>query len=298
MTPAVQGVEVCPVCQAAPPAVYLDGPEQPLEVESIGSSRRHVGPGTILRCTACHFAFRRMRSATEELAGLYRQMDTTAYEAERFGRERTAHRHLEIVHQHVRGERLLDVGCASGVFLSQMVEAGWKATGVEPSETLCALARKRLQGRATLHCAVLEEAQVETGFDAITLWDVLEHVPDPLAFLVACRRLLHPGGFLFLNVPDLDSVQARLLGRRWPLLLPEHLNYFNRPSLLLCGKKAGLQILCFGRRRAWFSLGYIASRVAQHDVPASSMLRRLTAGRLGQVTVPIAMGESYAVCRC
>jgi predicted SAM-dependent methyltransferase len=76
----------------------------------------------------------------------------------------------------------------------------------------------------------LETVSLEGKFDAITAWDVLEHVPHPRAFLSACRSLLRPGGFLFLNVPDLDSWEGELLGRRWPLLLPEHLNYFNNSA--------------------------------------------------------------------
>jgi predicted SAM-dependent methyltransferase len=62
-------------------------------------------------------------------------------------------------------------------------------------------------------------------FDAITVWDVMEHVVDPTKIMKTCRELLKPGGCLFVNVPDLDSLQAILLGKRWPLLLPEHLTY-------------------------------------------------------------------------
>jgi SAM-dependent methyltransferase len=294
---SVQCAIACPVCGAAASQVYLQDRDRRLDPSIMGSSRQAISPGTILRCSACQFGFKQQRSSPHELADLYRRMDTTVYESELAGRERTARRHLAIVERHAQHGNLLDVGCASGLFLDQAQHAGWSVTGIEPSETLSAEARERLAGRGEIHCGTLETFPSYPIFDALTLWDVLEHVPDPLAFLSACRALLRPGGHLFLNVPDLDSRQARLLGRRWPLLLPEHLNYFNRKSLRLCGERAGLTFEAFGRRRAWFSTRYVALRVAQHNIPGSGLLRSLSQGPLGRILVPVSLGETYAVWR-
>ena len=238
-----------------------------------------------------------MRSSPEELRNLYRQMDPKVYESELQGRNRTARKHLEIVQRHVRAGRILDVGCASGLFLCHALESGWDVTGIEPSERLYADARRNLGGQGEIHCATLEDARLEGGFDAITIWDVLEHVPDPRGFLCICRRLLRRGGYVFLNVPDLDSLEARVLGRRWPLLLPEHLNYFNGESLRLCGERAGLIPVRFGRRRAFFSVKYVAYRAAQHQIPGSRVLRRVAECFLGRVLIPMSLGETLAVWR-
>jgi SAM-dependent methyltransferase len=236
-----------------------------------------------------------MRSSPEQLHELYRQMDPKVYESESEGRNRTAQRHLQIVQEHVSTGRLLDVGCASGLFLWHALQAGWDVVGVEPNERLYEQARERLNGRGELHCGILESVALQGGFHAITLWDVLEHVPDPSAFLVACRRQLRPTGFLFLNVPDLDSLQARVLKHRWPLLLPEHLNYFNRESLCLCAKHANLSPVRFGRRYAWFSMNYVAYRVAQHEILGAKILKRSAAGILGRALLPVSLGELYSV---
>ena len=211
------------------------------------------------------------------MAELYRRMDVGIYESEVAGRKATATRHLSLLNRFTgkKNGRVLDIGCASGHFLEAARQAGWSITGVEPSEVLFARARETLGDDAELACSTLEHSSLEAeSFDAVTLWDVLEHVPDPLGFMRHCRNLLKPGGKLFVNVPDLDSAEARLLGRRWPLLLAEHLNYFNRPSLRLCGDKADLEWVYFGRRRVSFSISYILFRLAQHRIQGS----RLPAG--------------------
>ena len=135
------------------------------------------------------------------------------------------------------------------------MDAGWKVTGVEPDEVQAPKARALLAGAGEVSATTLEMCDFAAqSFDALTLVGVLEHLPDSRGFLATCAALLKPGAWMFLNVPDLDSWEARPLGSRWPLLLPEHLNYFNRNSLRLCGARAGLVLQHFGRRPAWFSI--------------------------------------------
>jgi SAM-dependent methyltransferase len=287
----------CPVCDANNTKIYLDSPEHEMQPSMIGSSRQRLGPGRILRCQKCGFGFRQLRSSPRQLAELYQKMDPSVYESELTGRKKTASRHLEIVSQFVFGRRLLDVGCASGLFLSLAQTAGWEVSGVEPNQKLCAAAEKLVGAKGAVQCSDLEGAELTAGFDVLTLWDVLEHVPKPQVFLSACRRLLRADGFLFLNVPDLNSKEARLLGRRWPLLLPEHLNYFTRESLAICAEQSGFRVLRFTSRKASFSLKYVACRVAQHNLPGSGLL--LMAGRspLGQILIPVSLGETLAILR-
>jgi SAM-dependent methyltransferase len=225
-------------------------------------------------------------------------MDPGLYESESGGRAKTAARHLKIVERYQTPSRLLDVGCASGLFLNLARTAGWQVVGVEPSEALFEKAQKALAGRGELHCKILEEADLPpASFDAVTLWDVLEHVPDPLTFMKTCRALLKPGGHLFLNIPNLDSKEARLLGTRWPLLLAEHLNYFNPNSLRLCGQKAGIEWLRLGQRASSFSVSYIFHRLSQHDIPGAWLGRKLAKSVVGRITIPIYLGEICAIGR-
>jgi len=292
----------CLICSGSNVTVFFDDSDDSLDTTKMGSSRTRLSPGTIVRCQTCGFAFRQQRFNEEELAGLYRKMDHRVYQAELPGRMRTADVHLAIVNRSVPpngGPRhLLDVGCASGVFLEKALASGWQVAGIEPSEVLYKEAMERIGAGGTVFPLTFEEADFGgRKFDAITLWDVLEHVTGPMNILRHCCELLKPGGCLLLNVPDLDSFEARFLGRRWPLLLPEHLNYFNRPSLKLGAEKAGLELVRFGRRKSHFSVGYVLYRLSQHSIPGAKLFAGAAKSAVGKIIVPLSLGETYAVFR-
>ena len=137
------------------------------------------------------------------------------------------------------GGKLLDVGCGAGDFLISAPDSpGWEGVGMEPSPEAVRYAREVRgldvrQGR--LPCPDLPDRT----FDVITLWHVLEHVPDPDAVLTDIRRLLKPEGVLILSVPVSDSWEAGWFGSDWVGYdVPRHLVTFTRASLkqLLQGK--------------------------------------------------------------
>ncbi len=296
---SVSDALVCPLCESTDVETYgsdnSNNNEPKLTAADLGSSRKNTSHGRIVRCRACRFGFRANRPAEEELSALYRQLDPLVYEKEALGRSKTARRHLRIVEHYVQAGRLLDVGCASGAFLRCASDAGWTVTGVEPAEALWAKAKQQMGEQSDVLCATLQGANLNpASFDVLTVWDVLEHVPDPLSFMRHCVSLLKPGGYLFANVPDLDSVQARLFRNRWPLLLAEHLNYFNRKSLQLCGEMAGLRWMGFGQRPASFSLEYLFYRLAQHGVPIASLGHAVVRKTfLSEISIPVFLGEIH-----
>jgi 2-polyprenyl-3-methyl-5-hydroxy-6-metoxy-1,4-benzoquinol methylase len=101
-------------------------------------------------------------------------MDVSVYESQCKGRWRTAAKHFEILSYYRSKGTLLDVGCASGMFLELAAKAGWRIAGVEPSVRLFEIAQKRLGGKGQILHTTLQKADFQTpSFDAVTLWDVL-----------------------------------------------------------------------------------------------------------------------------
>lgn len=133
---------------------------------------------------------------------------------------------------------LLDVGCATGAFLAFMAAHGWQVQGVEPSPRAAAIARQR---GLPIHNRVLTEAALSPDtFDVVTLWDVLEHIPDPLDTLRAAGRVLKPGGVIIVRVPSPDGLDAQLFGSYWTGLdLPRHCWLFTWAQLRILCQRAG-----------------------------------------------------------
>jgi SAM-dependent methyltransferase len=310
----------CPVCESPDCVVYLapTDPVDPAEADdsedadptehSNGTSKIAASEstplgglqqqtGTVLRCKRCKLAFRENRPDLETLAKYYEEQDVEPYLSELAGRRWTARRRWELVKPLMLRGHVLDVGCASGLFLEQLERGGWTGTGIEPSLALCDYARDQMDIRVNVICGTLESSGFPPSlFDVVTLWDVLEHAPKPVDFVRASSVPLKPGGYLVLNVPYIDSSTAQFLGSRWPLLVPEHLNYFSRESLSHCAEAAGLTVERFGHRSAISSLRGVLRRLAEHEIPLASGLSQLVARlRIGEWLVPAPLGEIIAI---
>ena len=112
---------------------------------------------------------------------------------------------LRQIHRHKTKGKLLDVGCAVGVFLALAGEEGWDVSGVDISEYATSIARKRCQGE--IHTGELEAIKFpDASFDVITLWDVVEHFPHPKEALGEVHRILKDDGIILLDTPNVDSL--------------------------------------------------------------------------------------------
>jgi len=136
------------------------------------------------------------------------------------------------------GGRLLDVGCGNGIFLELFLRrSGWEVVGVDLSSA--AVDRCREKGIHAVQVTI-EAFDDADGFDVVTLWEVLEHVFDPLAVLRRCRDLMRPGGALVLTTPNIGGFDYLVLGSDSSnILAPVHLNYFDLRSLTLMLERAG-----------------------------------------------------------
>lgn len=274
-------------------------PGGPLTAECVGASRSMHGGVRVVQCSRCHLAWQAPMPEPARVRQAYDRLEDERYIDETSGRRRSLKRGLRLIHRYHRGEpgRLLDVGCATGIFLELAAEAGWSVVGLEPSRWLFERARRQLGDRVVNR--TFEEAGLdERSFDAVTLWDVLEHLVDPVAAIARCAAVLRPGGLLVLNTPNVDSLIARVMRSKWPLLLPEHLYYFSPAALDELLRKAGFTVLGRHLHPVFFGLGYVAHRLARHRVAGTATLEKLAGGLgLGAVEVPLLLGELTVVAR-
>jgi 2-polyprenyl-3-methyl-5-hydroxy-6-metoxy-1,4-benzoquinol methylase len=146
---------------------------------------------------------------------------------------------LDVVRAHVDGGRLLDTGAAYGFFV-KIAAPYFDAQGIDISEYAASVARTEFQANV-VQGNVEAMAFPDDTFDAVVMWDIIEHLIRPARALQEIRRVLKPGGFLFVSTDDAASWLPRLLGRRWWALAPPlHLCHFSKLGLTLACERAGL----------------------------------------------------------
>lgn len=138
--------------------------------------------------------------------------------------------------------RLLDFGCGWGFFLGVASERGWEPYGLEPLPGHAVYARAQF-GATVVTDTLRDDTFPPHFFDAVTAFQVFEHLPDPASDLARLHRLLKSGGVILVEVPDIDTWSARLLGPRHRHFVQDHLTFFSARTLALLLEKYGFQVL-------------------------------------------------------
>ena len=151
---------------------------------------------------------------------------------------------VRLVEQFVTGGRILDVGCADGKFLWALDGNRWERTGVEPTPKIVDIVRARIPQVRLLTLDIFSPELPAEGFDAISFWHVLEHLHEPKKVIRRVVDLLRPGAWLFVSVPNLNSLQAAVFRSHWYAFddVPRHLFHFSPNSLRLLLQSAGLNV--------------------------------------------------------
>jgi 2-polyprenyl-3-methyl-5-hydroxy-6-metoxy-1,4-benzoquinol methylase len=162
-------------------------------------------------------------------------------------------RWLAALERHRAPGTMLDVGCGTGLFLATARRRGWRVTGIDANAEATAWAREHFG----LEVRTGEFSAFETngrGFDAITMWDIIEHSREPLGLLTAARRALAPGGMLALSTPNQRSMLDVVAGALYHLTagrvtaplekfyIDQHFLYFSPATLAGALRRAGLAV--------------------------------------------------------
>ncbi|MFN3385930.1 MAG: class I SAM-dependent methyltransferase [Candidatus Thermochlorobacter sp.] len=137
--------------------------------------------------------------------------------------------------------RLLDVGAGWGHFVWAGQHTAFQTEGIEPSEQNAKFACQHLNVPVK-HGSFLD-MNAEEEFDVVTMWDVLEHINEPMPFVQQAYRVLKSGGIVVIKVPDASSAIAKLSGRIWHNISQEHVNLFGKKTLSLLLQRCGFKPL-------------------------------------------------------
>lgn len=251
----------------------------------------------IVQCRQCGLVYTNPRRRPVELLQDYEAVVETRYIQEREGRLLTFGRRIEVLEKLIpehNGHRLLDIGAHVGVFVEVAQARGWEAFGLEPSRWAVEVGRSMglnmIQG-------TLRDAELDSdSFDLVTMWDVIEHLYDPLGDLREIARILKPGGLVCIHTMNIDSPFARLLGKRWPWLVEMHLYFFTPATLKAMAEKAGLQVEGWHVQGRYLHLGYLLSRLSGWVPWLGRAAERLTQIlHIDKWVVPVNFGDLFTL---
>ncbi len=220
-------------------------------------------------CKQCGVVFQDPMPGLEQIAGFYQQ-EYEQYQPERAKRikdlEKGAlkavhgYRHFEVsaiytvlgqllgrtkyrtTPYFVEGHRALDIGCGNGKFLGKLCRLGWDAQGVEFNEGAVEVCRA--SGLTVAHGDLHSAGFPDACFDMVSARHVIEHIPDPNAFVAEIARILRPGGCFYMRTPNSNALGRKLFGRYWyPNEVPRHLVLFAPGNLTLLAGRHGLKKL-------------------------------------------------------
>jgi SAM-dependent methyltransferase len=212
----------------------------------------------LVKCTVCALAFIENPPSSEELSYIYsfksgymkhypnlKEIPLSKWKAARHQYE------ILMKHRREKTGRLLDIGCSAGFFMKIARENGWDTIGLEISEDRAQLAREHF-GLDVFDKDLLNVELKLYSFDVITMWDVLEHLANPIEHLKKAKKLLKPGGTLVIETPNVDGLFPRFsysvskLTGVWPHPSPPyHLFQFSKVTITSILRKIGFKNLYF-----------------------------------------------------
>jgi len=248
----------CPACQSS--TTDCVGPLPPFSAGLFGGMKLNVAitPGELMHCKRCDLQFRHPTLSDEALTQLYQDLPATVWhsdEARPYWPQAKMLLEKFAVNPHV-----LDVGCFTGDFMAWL-PSSWKKSGIEPTRS--AAERAAASGINVIGPSVAEVDPSSLQMGAITIFDVIEHVTQPIAFLQKLKTALAPDGCFILLTGATDTWPFRLLGRHyWYSALPEHVTFYSATWFHWAAKQLDMKVVHFSHLsseqrdfRVWFTQG-------------------------------------------
>lgn len=244
---------------------------------------------TIQECTACKFRLTNPRPDDKSIGSYYKSENYVSHNDESSGFVNSVYRLVRnytlgsksrLIKKLNGGEgRLLDVGCGTGSFLERCKSDGWRITGVETDATVRAFAQEKLGIQIQ---SDVSEIRSNESFDVITLWHVLEHIPDLNDAVRRLSMLLSPNGTLLVAVPNSNSYDAKYFRENWAAYdVPRHLYHFTPSTIEKLFKKYGLQLV--EMKPMVFDAFYIAMLSTRYQTGKTDYTKSIRVGVLSNI---------------
>lgn len=251
----------------------------------------------LVECKQCGLRYVNPRIKSTLIVKGYSEGSDEIFVSQASSRERTFFKSLEFIEKFAEKGKILDIGTAGGSFLAAAQKRGWEVYGCEPNKWLANWGKKHYNIPIQTG-TIFDQKYKKDFFDVVTLWDVIEHTPDPSKVLNKCNQILKNGGILVVNYPDIGSWIAKAMGRKWLFLTSVHLYYFTQRTMRRMLEKNGFEAIVIKPHFQKLELGYLAFRAGNYSKfisKASSGL--IHALRIEHKEIPYWLGQTFFIAK-
>lgn len=293
----------CNLCGANDYTVVYKSKHGEVSEQDLITKFRSSGDETLIdqvvKCNRCGLIYVNPRIRSDVIFKAYSEGEDPNFVSQAKGRELTFAKCLKLIEKYTKGKKgkILDIGTAGGSFLHVAKKKGWEVYGLEPNKWMCDWCKKNY-GIDISSKSLFDQNYPSNYFDVVTLWDVLEHMPDPNKALKECSRILKEKGVFVVNYPDIGSILSKIMKRKWIFLLSVHLFYFDRRTIKKILKKNGFDVITIKPHFQKLSLGYLIFRTKAY----SKLLHNLGNLILGipgmkQIQIPYWLGQTLVIAK-
>lgn len=195
-----------------------------------------------------------------------------------------------------QAKSLLEIGCGSGFFLEEAIKHGIpNVWGVEPSTNAASQAPQNLKGKIILDIMRPGLFPKDTTFDIICIFQVLDHMSDPVGTLKECQKLLSPNGVILILNHDIDAWSAKLLGESSPIIDIEHTYLYSKKTLAKILDAANLKPVEQGRAWNSYDISYLVKLFPFPKFLKSFILSALKFTLIGKLPLRVPLGNLYSL---
>lgn len=281
----------CPICNGATFLPFLRCNDHTVSRETF----------TIVSCSTCDFNFTNPRPYSTDLGKYYQSEDYISHSNSNKGfintvykliRNYTIIKKVQLINRcnNNISKNILDVGSGTGEFLNGCKSAGWNVTGVEPSKSAALMAKENF------NLSILDEEEIDNlepnCFDIITMWHVLEHVPNLNQRVIELKKLLKVNGTIIIAVPNNSSYDAKFYKEYWGGYdVPRHLYHFKPHDIRLLCKNNNLKLVRVLPMR--FDSFYVSMLSEKYKSGRIRLFRALWTGFISNIKA-ISSGEKFS----
>jgi len=233
-------IEHCPLCDKSDFDPYLSTKDYFLTQENF----------ELVQCKFCKFVFTNPIPSPEDLPNYYDSPNYLSHAVSKKSLVGTVYDNLrdinlknkfKLISKFKTEGKILDIGQGTGEFLNYMNRRGWDVTGIEPNDSTRQYAIENYQ--LSVHPEGYINKLEKKSFDIISLWHVMEHVPDLNLRMRQIKDLIAESGILIIAVPNLNAPDSKKYGEKWAALdVPRHLYHFTHESMFNLLQKFGFEL--------------------------------------------------------